>query len=56
MAKTQTFGDKVNKKKGDDKQVVKVLKAFKGNDGAFRFDEKFVKVEPNSNLEKLEIK
>jgi hypothetical protein len=57
MAKTQTFGDKVKKKKiGDGRINVKVVKGFKSDDGATRFIEKFVKVTDLAELEKIEVK
>lgn len=55
MAKTQTFGDKLNKKKGDDKSVVKVIKGFKDDKGSTRFVEQLVKVDDMNEVTKLDI-
>ncbi len=54
MAKTQTFGDKVNKKEAP-KPVVKVIKGFKDDKGATRFVEAFVKVDDINEVTKLDI-
>ena len=57
MAKTQTFGDKVKKKKvGDGRINVKVVKGFKSDDGSTRIIEKFVKVTDLAVLDKIEVK
>lgn len=55
MAKQQTFGDKVGKAKKSDIMVVKVIKTTKKDNGATSFDEKFLKVEVNANMEKVDI-
>jgi hypothetical protein len=55
MAKKQTFGDKVNKKKGADEINVKVIKGFKTEDGGTKFIEQFVKVEDINSIDKIDI-
>jgi hypothetical protein len=55
MAKAQSFGDKLKKKKAEAKPVVKVIKGFKGNDGTVRFVEQFVKVDDISEVDKIDI-
>lgn len=55
MAKTQTFGDKLKKKKIEEKPVVKVIKGFKGDDGSVKFIEQFLKVDDLNSLDKLDI-
>ena len=42
MAKTQSFGDKVRKKKQEVKQMAKVVVAEKKPNGQYRFREKMV--------------
>lgn len=56
MAKTQTFGDKLKKKKGDDKVSVKVIKAYRSEVGTTRFLEKFVKIDDMTQIDKIDIK
>ncbi len=55
MAKTQTFGDKLKKSKGQEKLVVKVIKGFKGADGNIKFVEQFVKLEDMATVDKVDI-
>ncbi len=55
MAKSQTFGDKLKKKKVEEKPVVKVIKGFKGDDGSVKFIEQFMKVDDLNSLDKLDI-
>jgi hypothetical protein len=55
MAKAQTFGDKLKKKKAEEKPVVKVIKGFKGNDGTVRFVEQFVKIDDINQVEQIDI-
>ncbi|MGB9702045.1 MAG: hypothetical protein ACPL1A_04865 [Candidatus Kapaibacteriota bacterium] len=55
MAKTQTFGDKLKKKKIAEKPTVKIIKGFKGEDGNTHFLETFVKIDDIANVEKVEI-
>jgi hypothetical protein len=55
MAKAQTFGDKLKKKKAEDKPVVKVIKGFKGNDGTVRFVEQFMKVDDINQVDHIDI-
>lgn len=50
MAKSQSFSDKVKKKKKSDHITVQLVKAVKTDKGNYKFNEKFVKVE---NLNKL---
>ncbi|MCE5304127.1 MAG: hypothetical protein ABFD61_00635 [Chloroherpetonaceae bacterium] len=55
MAKTQTFGDKLKKKKGSEKPTVKIIKGIKGDDGTTHFMETFIKVDDVSTIEKVKI-
>ncbi len=53
MAKKQTFGDK--NKKVVDKQVIKVVKGYRSEEGTVRFLEQFVKVDDYSVADKIDI-
>jgi hypothetical protein len=56
MAKQQTFGDKLKKKKQADSGInVKVIKGFRTDEGNLRFLEKFVKVQDLNELTKVDI-
>ena len=56
MAKQQTFGDKLGKKKGPSKLSVKVIRGYKSEEtGAIKFKERFVKVDDIGQIEKMEI-
>jgi hypothetical protein len=56
MAKTQTFGDKLKKKKALESGInVKVIKGFRSESGSVCYLEKFVKVNDLSELEKVEV-
>ncbi|GAB1371425.1 hypothetical protein MASR1M45_14870 [Candidatus Kapaibacterium sp.] len=55
MAKAQTFGDKLKKKKEEIKPVVKVIKGFKGNDGSVKFVEQFMKLDDLNQVDKIDI-
>ncbi len=44
MAKTQSFADKAKGKKKVDSVTVKVIKTMKTDSGAYKFNEKFVKL------------
>jgi hypothetical protein len=56
MAKQQTFGDKLKKKKiGDNRISVKFIKAYRTDEGSMRFVEKFVKVNDIAEVEKIDI-
>ncbi len=55
MAKQQTFGDKLKKKKGDDKISVKVVKAYRSEIGSTRFLEKFVKIDDMAQIDKVDV-
>lgn len=55
MAKQQTFGDKLKKKKGDDRISVKVIKGYRSEIGSTRFLEKFVKIESMDQIDKVDI-
>ncbi|MDX9790586.1 MAG: hypothetical protein WC313_02510 [Candidatus Kapaibacterium sp.] len=55
MAKAQSFGDKLKKKKTEEKSVVKVIKGFKGNDGSIRFVEQFIKIDDINQVDKIDI-
>jgi len=54
MAKTQTFGDKLKKKKADSGVNVKVIKTMRSDTGALRFTESFVKVNEISEIDKID--
>jgi hypothetical protein len=56
MAKQQSFGDKVKKKKGDSRPIVKVIKGFYTEEGTPKFIEGFVRVEDLSQVDKVDIK
>jgi hypothetical protein len=51
MAKQQTFGDKMKKKK-DDRVVVKVIKGMRTPEGSTKFIEQFVKVDDVNQADK----
>ncbi len=53
MAKKQTFGDK--SKKPVEKQVIKVVKGYKSEEGSIKFLEQFVKVDDYSVADKIDI-
>ena len=56
MAKQQTFGDKLKKKKQADVGInVKVIKGFRNDEGNMRFVEKFVRVNDVSEIGKIDI-
>lgn len=55
MAKTQTFGDKLKKKKGDTKIPVKVIKWYPGEKGTMRTLERFVKINDLSEIDNIDI-
>jgi hypothetical protein len=56
MAKQQTFGDKLKKKKETSKISVKVIKWYKDSDrGTMRTLERFVNVNDLSEVDKLDI-
>lgn len=55
MAKQQSFGDKLKKKKIAEKPTVKIIKGYKGDDGNTHFLETFVKIDEIANVDKLEI-
>ena len=55
MAKQQTFGDKLKKKKLADVGInVKIIKGMKSDTGSIRFVEKFVKVNDIAELDKMD--
>ena len=55
MAKQQTFGDKLKKKKQADVGInVKIIKGMKSDTGSIRFVEKFVKVNDIAELDKMD--
>jgi len=56
MAKQQTFGDKLKKKKGDDKITVKVIKGYQSEIGSTRFLEKFVIIDTMEQIDKMDIR
>ncbi|GAB4138160.1 MAG: hypothetical protein Fur0015_09660 [Ignavibacteriales bacterium] len=45
MAKQQSFADKAKKKDKDNFVTVKYVKTVKSNSGAYKFNEKFVKLD-----------
>ena len=56
MAKTQTFGDKLKKKKQDQRIYVKVIKWFKDDArGTLRSMEKIVPVNDIAEVDKIDI-
>jgi len=56
MAKTQTFGDKLKKKKHDTKINLKVIKWFRDeNRGSLRSMERHIRIDDISATEKLDI-
>ncbi len=55
MAKQQTFGDKLKKKKGDDRTFVKVVRGVPSpKTGSLRFLETFVAVKDLAELDKMD--
>lgn len=52
MAKQQTFGDKLKKKKSDH-ITVKVIKAVKSEKGSFKFNEKLVQISDLSKISEI---
>jgi len=55
MAKKQSFGDKFKKKKQTQETInVKVVRAYKGEDGSTRFSDKFVRVLDLAELDKMD--
>ncbi len=56
MAKTQTFGDKLKKKKGDDKTWVKVISWYNCDKrGTLRQLDRLVGVKDIAEVDKLEV-
>jgi len=55
MAKAQSFGDKLKKKKEESKPVVKVIKGFSNNDGSVKFVEQFMKLDDINQVNKIDI-
>jgi len=53
MAKSQSFADKVKKKKKSDHITVKLVKAVKTDKGNYKFNEKFVQVEDINKLSEI---
>ncbi len=53
MAKVQSFGDKAKGKKKDPYISVKVVKSVKSDKGAFKFNEKFVKLDDVSKVSEI---
>ncbi len=53
MAKSQSFADKVKKKKKSDHITVKLVKAVKTDKGNYKFNEKFVQVEDFNKLSEI---
>lgn len=55
MAKQQTFGDKLKKKKGEEKPIVKVIQSYRNDEGNLKFLEKFIRVDDLNALDKVDI-
>ncbi len=55
MAKQQTFGDKLKKKKVEEKISVKIIKGYRSETGTTRFLEKFVKVDTLDQINNIDI-
>jgi hypothetical protein len=55
MAKTQTFGDKLKKKKADAGIHVKVIKGLKTEKGSLSYLERMVLVKDINELDKIDI-
>lgn len=55
MAKQQTFGDKLKKKKVEEKISVKIIKGYRSESGTTRFLEKFVKVDNLDQINNIDI-
>ncbi len=56
MAKQQTFGDKLKKKKQADLEInVKVIKGMNTDKGSLFYLERFVRVKDASEIEKIDI-
>ena len=55
MAKAQTFGDKVKKKKQDTRIHLKVVSGFRTDKGSMRFTERLVALNDISEIDKIEI-
>ncbi len=53
MAKQQSFADKAKGKKKVDGVTVKVIKSVKTDDGAYKFNEKFVKLADISKVNEI---
>ncbi|MCZ7609224.1 MAG: hypothetical protein M5U17_03585 [Ignavibacterium sp.] len=53
MAKQQTFSDKAKGKKKVENVTVKVIKSVKTNGGAYKFNEKFVKLADVSKVTEI---
>lgn len=51
MAKSQTFGDKMSKKSGQQKTSVKVIKAYRSESGTVKYVERFVKVDDIGHID-----
>lgn len=56
MAKSQTFGDKLKKKKNTDEGInVKVIKGIRTEKGSMNYIERFVKINDISEIDKIDI-
>ena len=56
MAKQQTFGDKLGKKKGATKVSVKVIRGYKSEEtGTVKFKERFVQIDDMGQIDKIDI-
>ena len=53
MAKSQSFSDKVKKKKKSEHITVKLVKAVKTDKGNYKFNEKFVQIDDISKVSDL---
>ena len=56
MAKTQSFGDKMKKKKKEEEMIsVKVIRGIDSGKGSLRFLEKFVKVKDINEVNNIDV-
>ena len=53
MAKTQTFADKAKGKHKSSQVNIKVVKTYKTEDGNYKFQEKFVKLDDISKVTEI---
>lgn len=56
MAKTQTFGDKLKKGGKADGLNVRVIQGYKSDEGSYKFQERFVRVNDLSEVTKIDLR